>query len=312
VDYPTRVDVASGRENELASEFDPASSLADTNPENQFRRAERRVAVRRGALPKKTASHIRIALIVMAVLSVAAVAYGSVYRYGTQNWRFRVESSDDIRVRGLDKVTRAQVMEVLGADIGRNVFFIPLEQRRKQLENIPWIESAIVMRLLPNRISVQIQERTPVAFARINNRIELVDASGVIMELPYKTHYSFPVVLGLSDSDPLLRRAAQMKIYSRLMSELDAGGMHYSNDVSEVGLDDAEDVKVTVTGPAGAVLVHLGNDQFLERFRTYLSHISGWRQQFQNVESVDLRYEGQIIVNPDDNATAPKAKRGRR
>src|SRR5215472_16597415 len=96
VDYPTRVDVASGRENELASEFDPASSLADTNTENQFRRAERRVAVRRGALPKKTASHIRIALI------VAAVAYGSVYRYGTQNWRFRVESSDDIRVRGLD------------------------------------------------------------------------------------------------------------------------------------------------------------------------------------------------------------------
>ena len=81
VDYPTRVDVASDREDELASEFDPASSLADTNPENQFRRAEPRVAVRRGGLPKKTASRIRIALIAMAVLSAAAVAYGSVYRY---------------------------------------------------------------------------------------------------------------------------------------------------------------------------------------------------------------------------------------
>jgi len=310
VDYPTRVDVASGREDELAPEFDPASSLADTNPENQFRRAERRVAVRRGALPKKTASRIRIALIAMAVLSAAAVAYGSVYRYGTQSWRFRVESSDDISVRGLDKVGRGQVMEVLGADIGRNVFFIPLEQRKKQLENIPWIESAIVMRLLPNRISVQIQERTPVAFAQINNRIELVDASGVIMELPRKTHYSFPVVLGLNDSDPVSRRAAQMKIYSRLMSELDAGGMHYSNDVSEVGLDDPDDVKVTVADPGGAVLVHLGNDQFLERFRTYLSRVAAWRQQFRKLESVDLRYEGQIIVNPDDNATAPKVKHG--
>lgn len=312
VDFPTRVDVASGRDDELGSEFDLESSLADTNPENQFRRAERRVAVRRGALPKKTASRLRIALIGAAVLSLAAVAYGSAYHYGTRSWHFRVASSDDISVRGLAKVTRSQVMEVLGADIGRNVFFIPLEQRKKQLEDIPWIESATVMRLLPNRIAVQIQERTPVAFAQINNRIELVDANGVIMELPRKTHYSFPVVRGLKDSDPLSRRSAQMKIYSRLISELDAGGTHYSNDLSEVGLDDSEDVKVTVADPAGAVLVHLGDDQFLERFRTYLAHASGWRQQFQKLESVDLRYDGQIIVNPDENATAPRTKRSQR
>lgn len=310
VDFPTRVDVASDRDDELASEFDTESSLADTNPENQFRRAERRVVVRRGALPKRTASRIRIALIGMAALSVAAVAYVSVYRYGTRSWRFRVESSDDISVRGLDRVTRSQVMEVLAADIGRNVFFIPLEQRKRQLEDIPWIESATVMRLLPNRIAVQIQERTPVAFAQINNRIELVDAHGVIMELSRKTHYSFPVVIGLNDSDPLSTRSAQMRIYSRLVSELDAGGLHYSNDLSEVSLDDPEDVKVTVADPAGAVLVHLGNDQFLERFRTYLSHVGGWRQQFQKLESVDLRYDGQIIVNPDDNTAAPKVRRG--
>lgn len=310
VDFPTRVDVASDRDDELTSEFDTESSLADTNPENQFRRAERRVVVRRGALPKRTASRIRIALIGMAALSVAAVTYASVYRYGTRSWRFRVESSDDISVRGLDRVTRSQVMEVLAADIGRNVFFIPLEQRKRQLEDIPWIESATVMRLLPNRIAVQIQERTPVAFAQINNRIELVDAHGVIMELSRKTHYSFPVVIGLNDSDPLSTRSAQMKIYSRLVSELDAGGLHYSNDLSEVSLDDPEDVKVTVADPAGAVLVHLGNDQFLERFRTYLSHVGGWRQQFQKLESVDLRYDGQIIVNPDDNTAAPKVRRG--
>lgn len=310
VDFPTRVDVASDRDDELTSEFDTESSLADTNPENQFRRAERRVVVRRGALPKRTASRIRIALIGMAALSVAAVTYASVYRYGTRSWRFRVESSDDISVRGLDRVTRSQVMEVLAGDIGRNVFFIPLEQRKRQLEDIPWIESATVMRLLPNRIAVQIQERTPVAFAQINNRIELVDAHGVIMELSRKTHYSFPVVMGLNDSDPLSTRSAQMKIYSRLVSELDAGGLHYSNDLSEVSLDDPEDVKVTVADPAGAVLVHLGNDQFLERFRTYLSHVGGWRQQFQKLESVDLRYDGQIIVNPDDNTAAPKVRRG--
>lgn len=312
VELPTCVDVALRGDDELGFEFDADSSLAEPNSEPQFRRVDRRVVVRRGALPKKAAGRIRIALISLVVLSVAAVAYGSVYRYGTRSWRFRVESSDDISVSGLNKVTRSQVMEVLGADIGRNVFFIPLEQRKKQLEEIPWIGSARVMRLLPNRIAVQVRERTPIAFAQIHSRIQLVDTHGVIMELPRKTHYSFPVVLGLNDSDPLSTRAAQMKIYSRLVSSLDAGDAHYSNDLSEIDVSDPEDVRITVSDPAGAVLVHLGNDQFLERFKVYLSHAGEWRQQFQKLQSVDLRYEGQIIVNPDEAGSAPKGHKGPR
>src|SRR6202023_2766851 len=110
---------------------------------------------------------------------------------------------------------------------------------------------------------------------------------------------SFPVVMGLSDSDPLSTRSAQMKIYLRLIDDLDASGAHYSNDLSEVDLSDPEDVKVTISDTSGAVLVHLGNDQYLERFKIYLSHVAEWRQQFQRLESVDLRYDGQIIVNPD-------------
>lgn len=299
VDIPTRVDVLSDRARELEPEFDADSSLADTTPEPQFRRAERRISVRKSPLPRKTASRIRIAGMVVAAITLAAVAYGSVYRYGTRSWRFRVDSSDDITISGLNKVTRGQIMEVLGADIGRNVFYIPLDQRRLQLEAIPWIESASMSRLLPNRIAVQIQERVPIAFVQIGSRIQLVDANGVIMDLPRRTHYSFPVVLGLRDSDPLSTRGAQMKLYSRLVNDLDSGHGRYSKDLSEVDLTDPENVKVTVSDPAGAVLVSLGNDQFLERFKIYLAHIGDWRQQFQRVESVDLRYDGQIIVNPE-------------
>ena len=309
VEIPTRVDVVSDRDRELEPEFDADLSLADTTPEPQFRRAERRISVRKSALPKKTASRIRIAVMVVAAITLAAVAYGSVYRYGTRSWRFRVDSSDDITISGLNKVTRSQVMEVLGADIGRNVFYIPLEQRRIQLEAVPWIESASVMRLLPNRIAVQIQERTPVAFAQIGSRIQLVDAHGVIMELPRRTHYSFPVVLGLSESDPLSTREVQMKLYSRLVNDLDAGDARYSKDLSEVDLNDPENLKVTVSDPAGAVMVSLGSDQFLERFKIYLSHIGEWRQQFQKVESVDLRYDGQIIVNPETAVAAHRPTR---
>jgi cell division protein FtsQ len=46
-------------------------------------------------------------------------------------------------------------------------------------------------------------------------------------------------------------------------------------------------------------MIHLGNSDFLTRYKLYVTHIAEWRQQFQNLQSVDLRYEGQVVVNPD-------------
>jgi hypothetical protein len=45
--------------------------------------------------------------------------------------------------------------------------------------------------------------------------------------------------------------------------------------------------------------VHLGSSDYLRRYKIFVSHAQGWRQQFQKLESVDLRYDNQIIVNPD-------------
>jgi cell division protein FtsQ len=222
-------------------------------------------------------------------------------RYGTGSWRFRLDSSDNISISGTNNVSRTQVRNVMASDIDRNVFFVPLEERKKQLEQIPWVQSASVMRLLPNRLKIDITERTPMAFVEIGSHIALIDANGVIMELPpgHATKYSFPVVVGISDSDPLSTRVARMKIYSQFTKELDSSGGHYSADISDVDLSDPYDIKATVTDPHGAVLVHLGPANFLEHFKVYIAHVQEWRSQFHKLESVDLRYDHQVIVNPD-------------
>ena len=76
-------------------------------------------------------------------------------------------------------------------------------------------------------------------------------------------------------------------------------------DLSEVDLSDPEDVKVTANNNGGAVMIHLGAEDFLPRYKLYVTHIAEWKQQFQNLHSIDLRYDGQIIVNPDANQAAP-------
>ena len=292
--------VATANAESAREELDDARLVdLDVDEESPFLRGQKRVSARRSSLPRKTASRLLWASIAAAVLCVAAIAAAGLYEYGERSWRFRVESSDNIDVTGMQNVTKAQIMEVMGADIGRNIFFIPLAQQKAQLEQIPWVESASVMRFVPNRLKVEIHERTPVAFARVGPRISLIDAGGTLMELPQKRKYSFPVILGMNPGEPLSTRAPRMKAYNDLVQELDSGGARYSQDLSEVDLSDLDNLKVRVNDPAGDVLVELGSSDYLKRYKTYISHVQEWRQQFQKLESVNLRYDNQVIVNPD-------------
>ena len=271
----------------------------DVDEESPFLRGQKRVSARRASIPKKTANRLLRAGIALAILCVAAVSAAVIYQYGERSWRFRIDSSDNIEVVGIDNVSKAQIMEVMGADIGRNIFFIPLSQQQVQLEQIAWVESASVMRFVPNRLRVEIHERTPVAFARVGPKIFLIDAGGTLMELPPKHKYSFPVILGMNPGEPLSTRVPRMRAYNDLVQELDSSGAHYSQDLSEVDVSDLDNVKVRVNDPAGDVLVELGATDYLKRYRTYVSHVQEWRQQFQKLESVNLRYDNQVIVNPD-------------
>src|SRR5580700_1223091 len=279
----------------------------DVEQESPFLRAQKRVSVRRASLPRKTATLLIWAAVAAALIFLCSIAVASLYHYGERSWRFRVESSDEVEIIGLENVTRAQVMEVMGGDIGRNIFFVPLAQRKVQLEQIPWVKSASVMRFVPNCLKVEIHERTPVAFARVGSRILLVDAAGMLMELPGKKKYSFPVMLGMNPGEPLSTRTARMKIYNDVVSQLDSSGAHYSQELSEVDLSDPEDVKVLANNSGGEVLVHLGSSNYLERYKVYVTHVQTWRQQFDKLESVDLRYDRQIIVNPDLQGTVKPA-----
>ena len=273
----------------------------EVDEDTPFLRGQKRVSVRRASLPKKTATRLMWVAVALSLLFVCGIAAAALYHYGERSWRFRVDSSDEIEIAGLHNVTHSQVMEVMGGDIGRNIFFIPLSQRKKQLEQIPWVESASVMRFVPNRVQIEIHERTPVAFARVGSKILLVDPVGTLMELPAtgKKKYSFPVILGMNAGEPLSSRTPRMRLYNDVVSQLDADGAHYSQDLSEVDISDPDDVKVLANNAQGEVLVHLGSSNYLERYRIYVAHVREWRQQFDKLESVDLRYDHQIIVNPD-------------
>jgi cell division protein FtsQ len=282
----------------------------EPDPESPFLRKQKRVPARKTALPsRRTAERIKLALLIVGIAAVVVITTGFVQRYAQRSWRFRIESSDQIEVVGNHNVSRTQLTDVFGADISRNIFSVPLEDRRKQVEQIPWVESAALMRLLPDRIRVEITERKPVAYIQIGSRLNLIDPNGVVMDRPANGEvFPFTVITGMTESEPLSTRAPRMRIFSRMIADMDSSGTQYSKDFEEVDLSDPDDVKVFVRDDIGGVLLHLGASNFQDRYKLYLANVATWRQQVGQLRAVDLRYDRQVVVNPDESdAPVPPA-----
>jgi cell division protein FtsQ len=258
--------------------------------------------------PASTTGRVFLALAVFAVLGGLATSAYLLKTYVGRDSRFRIAGAGNIEATGLTEVSRAEMLPVFGEDIGRNIFFVPLSERRKQLEQIPWVQHATVIRLLPDQIRVQLVERTPVAFTRQGHEIGLVDASGILLSMPpammAQHHYSFPTLSGIDPGDPQPSRQARMAVYGRLIQEFDSSGQKLSMQICEVDLTDPEDARVTMQDDD--TLLHFGEDHFIERYQRFKSHIAEWHQQYPKLAAVDLRYEQQVVLEmtPGTNAVA--------
>jgi cell division protein FtsQ len=262
---------------------------------------------------RKTRAAGRIFL-TLAALGGAAACTILLITFLSSDARYRITGTDNIAATGLTEVSRAELLPVFGEDIGRNIFFVPLAERRQQLEEIPWVEKATVMRLLPDQIQVSIVEREPVAFVRQGAQICLVDASGVLLTMPAammaQHHYSFPVVTGINAQDPPAQRKARMAVYQRLLGELDANGQHLSEQISEIDLSDPTDARVLMPEQDADILAHFGQDHFLERYQRYKAGINDWRHQHPDLVSVDLRYETIAVLSMPPGTNVAQAADG--
>jgi cell division protein FtsQ len=234
---------------------------------------------------------------------------------------------DQVSLSGNQYVTRASVLEIFAADRSHSVLRIPIEKRRSELEAIPWVESATVRRALPNKIEVEIVERTPIAFLRDGGDMALVDVHGVILDRPLTANFHFPVVTGIDADTPLEDREQRMQLFSGFMQQVESARAGASEQVSEVDLSDGHDIRATLSGLQRAgisasassdaapgewgqadapIVVHFGDGDFAAKYQTLVEDIGQWRATAGRVESVDLRFSREAVVNPDTAAVSQK------
>jgi cell division protein FtsQ len=300
----------------MDAEAYPAEVLAEEEP--RYLRRQKPVEIKRRKFGKRAwKTYLRVSAWIVVGTAAAGLVY-EVAEYLYTSPQMALLHPVQIELAGNHYVSRASVLEAFVADRGRSVLRVPLDERRRLLEVIPWVEQATVRRALPNRIQVEVVERTPVAFLRQGAEPVLVDAQGVILERPLEGDFHFPVVSGIDAGMPREERARRLQMLVAFLQDVDRARVGAGELVSEVDLSDAADLRATLErlpagsvadAAAGPIVVHFGNGDFQNKYRVLLENIGQWRATAGRVDSVDLRFNGQVVVNPESPVVTAKAAR---
>ncbi len=293
--------------------------LAEEEP--RYMRRQKPVEVRRRKFGKQ--QRVFYLKLILGVV-VAVAAGGALYVAGDfliNSPLFKLMKPEQIEITGNVRVDAAAVLDKFAVDQNRSVMLIPLDDRRRALEEIPWVEQVRVARILPNKLRVEIVERTPVAFLRQGAELALIDAYGVVLERPQQADYHFPVVTGIAEAAPREERERQMKLFVQFMKDVETARAGAASQVSEVDLADPKDVRATLAGlpelgnpdngGQSAVMVHFGATDFLTKYQQFVENIGQWRASAGRIESIDLRFERQVVVNPEAQANSPQKQEKR-
>lgn len=199
---------------------------------------------------------------------------------------------------GLFYTADTQVTQVFARDFGRSIYLCPIAERRRMLLGIDWVKDASVSRIWPNRLFVRIVERTPVAFVQVagaygGTQFGLIDTDGVLLDPKRVAHLTLPVMIGVTATDTEEIRRQRVKRLLRLQQEL---GPALMTKLSEIDITDLENIRVTQKFERHAVVLMLGNHDFLTRMKNFVANYDQIRLRMADARILDLRLKDRITA----------------
>lgn len=257
--------------------------------DRRFRRAE--------TPPVRRRRHGRIFSVVRGLVVIAALAVAAAYggRRLLESDMFLV---DDITVRGTSRLTVAEVEALLAGVRNENVFLVDFEHYRQQVMTSSWVEQVALSRVLPATLVVDVVERTPVAVARLNQYLYLVDRTGTIID-DYRADYAsydLPIVDGLFDQGTAggdLVDRERMVLTAGLLDEL-ASRPDLADRLSQVDVSNVRDVAVMIDDDTA--WLYLGQAEYVQRLERYLDIRPALLDRFGSIDYADLKFDGRIYV----------------
>jgi cell division protein FtsQ len=144
-----------------------------------------------GAATRKA---VRLAIGVVAILTVAAPVYWAISsgwlaaQYAAAHQAFLGYTArsglalQEVRVQGRGETAIADILTAVHANRGDPILGIDIDAVRERLEDLPWIVKAGVERQFPDRLIVSVTEAEPMALWQRNQKLFLVSRGGDVIE----------------------------------------------------------------------------------------------------------------------------------
>ena len=243
---------------------------------------------RRARRVPSLATAARVTLLVVLVVGAVAGAVGWV----VSSSRFAVGA---IEVRGASRVPVARILAAAAIAPGANLWTLDSRAVVARIESMPEIRRADLVRELPNRVTIVVEERRPFTLVHAG-RLHWMDEDGrVLGEEARAVAPEVPVISGLTEDELASMRTSpgpKARAAIALIRALLRSGSALTAEISEIDMSRPEGpVLYTVDG----VEVRLGAEEWDER----LARLEGVLAQVatQDVNGVDLRFKDQIVLN---------------
>jgi len=204
----------------------------------------------------------------------------------------------DIAIEGTRQLSSADVERLVDGLRGQNILKVDFHEYERRMLSSPWIADVTLYRALPARVRIHVVERVPLAIARIDRGLYLVDRMGVVMAEygPAHRELDLPLVDGLTDA----KAAGGAVVPERIRLAYDCltaleAAPELRQRLSELNVSDPHDAVVVVDDDSA--LLHLGTERFVERLQGYLDLRPALRTRYHRIDYVDLRFDDRVYLN---------------
>ncbi len=259
------------------------------------RAAARRAAFQRRGIPRGIGS-------LAALLILAGFAAGGFYAGGHYD-RFRADygSMQDIAARmlgmriasvavtGNSELSVDEVFAAASMPATTSLPFLDIRAVQERLKQVPLIAEASVTKLYPNRLAIDITERSPFALWQKDGQVRVVSADGTAIDALRDDRFvTLPHVVGEGANKRIKEYVGILLEVPELSDQVRAGTLVGERRWT-LKLKSGIDVKLPEEEPAQA-LAHLAE---VDRTTRLLS---------RDIIAVDLRQPGRIVVRLSEEA----------
>ncbi len=247
------------------------------------------------------------------LLTVAFILFSLVYTlqyaksssYGKA--RFSIRHLDFAGIQNADKTALDALVR---RSLPANLLQFDATEIREIVESEPWIKSASVRRVLPDRVVITVEEHQPAAIATIDGEFYVVDADGSVLDRYGARHKSIdgPIIKGLINvarENAREDNQARMRAYLAVVADFKTAAEDLLSYISEIDVENPRKVALIPTDEP--IPIFVGDRAFLHRYQTFQNNRGLYeelKRQYGTIEYVDVTFEDKIIFHTPQSQTA--------